>query len=450
MGSDEDTIFALTTAPGRAAVAVIRISGPDARAVDDVFGFAIPKARWAGLRTLRHNGVNIDQTLVLFFKAPSSYTGEDLVELQIHGGKAVYDSVVSVLATQPGFRFADPGEFSRRAVLNGRLDLTEAEAVNDLVNAETEAQRVFALRQLEGSLSRQFAAWAAEIVTNRAHLEAYIDFPDEEIPESVVEALVRNLANMAISMGAFLDDGRRGERLRSGLRIAVVGLPNAGKSTFVNWLTGRDVAIVSDIAGTTRDVIETRLDLGGYPVIVADTAGLRTGGDVIEVEGMRRAREWAEGADLRIAVVDSSNLGDLDVENLCLCVGDVVLLNKADLVDLNVGAAGGAFDVFGECFSVSLVSGSGLSYFLERLVELAKDRMAIGAGPVISRERHRSALSRCLESVERASAGLKQGAVLEIVAEDLRLGSEDLGRITGRVDVEDLLDVVFRDFCIGK
>ena len=261
MRSDEDTIIALATAPGRGAVAIIRISGPGVLGIGDILGFALPEPRMAGVRNLRDGRVTLDQALVLLFISPSSYTGEDLVELQIHGGKAVYDSVVTALLRQPGFRYAEPGEFSRRAVLNGRLDLTEAEGVNDLVNAETEAQRDLAMRQLGGSLRGIFEGWADDLTGFRAHLEAFIDFPDEEIPEDVLAELMTGLSEMTTRMGEFLDDGRRGERLREGMRIAVVGPPNAGKSSFVNWLAERDVAIVSAMAGTTRDIGPERLRL---------------------------------------------------------------------------------------------------------------------------------------------------------------------------------------------
>jgi tRNA modification GTPase len=354
----------------------------------------------------------------------------------------VYDSVISSLVERAGFRFAEPGEFSRRAVLNGRLDLTAAEAVNDLVNAETEAQRQLALRQLVGGLSEKFELWAENILRVRAHLEAYIDFPDEEIPTTVVENVIETLTITLRSMVLFLDDQHKGERLRDGLRIAVVGPPNAGKSSLINWLADREVAIVSKHAGTTRDVIEVHLDLGGYPVVVADTAGLRDGGDEVEIEGMRRARDWAERADLRVLVLDAT-VGELGVSiGLGLCDGDLVLVNKIDLVDRVPEWPGS--------LAVSMARGDGLLKALERLTTLAREMMDVGGQPVMTRARHRAALLRCSESVERALGGLNATVSVETVAEDLRVAADDLGRVTGRVDVEELLDVVFRDFCIGK
>lgn len=450
MRPDDVTICALSTAPGRAAVAILRVSGPDAAAIAEILGFAMPPPRVAGLRTLCNEDRILDQALVIFFKAPASYTGEDLVELQIHGGRAVYDSVISTLLPRSGFRYAEPGEFSRRAVLNGRLDLTRAEAVNDLVNAETEAQRVLALSQMGGALSDKFNRWAETLTEIRAHLEAFIDFPDEDLPEDVVENLTMQVAEMGESMRRFLNDERRGERLRSGMRIAVVGPPNAGKSSFVNWLTERDVAIVSEHAGTTRDVIEAHLDLDGYPVIVADTAGLRTGGDVVEVEGMRRAREWAARADLRILVLDAAKADPFDGSAFGFRDGDLVLFNKIDLLDADPRDDLGVAGVGDAHIAVSLVSGEGMRGVLSRLSAVARSKMDVSQSPVISRSRHRDSLSRCVDSIEHGLAGLRECSELEIVAEDLRLASDDLGRVTGRIDVEDLLDVVFRDFCIGK
>lgn len=436
----EDTIFALASAPGRAGVAVVRVSGPEASRTAELFGFDMPPPRRAAARLLSDGSAAVDRALVLFFAAPASYTGEDTVELHLHGGRAVLDKAVSVLARAPGFRHAEPGEFSRRAVLNGKLDLTAAEAVNDLTAAETEAQRELALRQLDGGLARRFDGWAEALTAARAHLEAWIDFPDEEIPADVVDGLAAALAGAADGMAAFLDDGRRGERLRDGLRIAVVGPPNAGKSSLVNLLAGRDVAIVSERAGTTRDVIEVHLDLGGWPVIVADTAGLRETGDALEAEGARRARDWAGRADLRLLVLDAAGGGPAAAAGLP--AGDLVLLNKIDLcpgADPGPGALG-----------VSARTGAGMDAALEALAGLARERMDTAGRPALTRARHRAALEAALNALRRALDGLAAGIGVEEVAEELRAAADALGRVTGRVDVEDLLDIVFRDFCIGK
>lgn len=440
--SYEDTIFALASAPGRAAIAVVRISGPGARGVGKVFGFTPPGHRATAVRGLFHGTHKIDQALVLCFHGPASYTGEDIIELHIHGGRAVFDAVVTVLNGQPGFRPAEPGEFTRRAVLKGRLDLTAAEAVNDLVNAETEAQREQALRQLRGDMARKIEGWSHNILRSLAHIEAYIDFPDEDIPALVIRNLAESALATHLEMVDYLDDKRRGERLRDGLRIAVVGPPNVGKSSFVNWLSERDVAIVTDQAGTTRDVVEVHLDLGGYPVIVADTAGLRDGGDAIEVEGMRRAREWANSADLRVCILDSATAEGFDRVDAGILPEDLVLLNKVDLDD--------GFTSSADWIPMSVIRGDGMDRVMDGLASRARRAMDVGSQPALTRARHREALQGAVGALGRATDGLRQSFGLELVAEDLRAAAHALGRVTGRVDVEDLLDIVFRDFCIGK
>ena len=450
MRSDEDTIVALATAPGRAAVAIIRISGQRASEIGPLLGFKMPSPRRAAVRKLRRGDVELDQALVVFFQSPGSYTGEDLVELQIHGGRAVYDSVLSALLGSDFCRYAEAGEFSRRAVLNGRLDLTEAEAVNDLVNAETEAQRDLALMQLGGSLRDISDDWSEKLTGIRAHLEAYIDFPDEDIPTDILEGFGIGLAELIKAMTAFLDDGRRGERLREGMRIAVVGPPNAGKSSFVNWLAERDVAIVSEQAGTTRDVIEVHLDLNGFPVTVADTAGLRDGGGSIEIEGMRRARNWAKDADLRVLVLDVTEPGQHDPLMHGLRDEDLILLNKTDLLE-GTGAKGRpTFPKRWNVKEVSVATGVGLEEAERKISQTARALMDVAGKPTISRARHRAALRECVDNLENARLDLECGTEPEIVAEVMRRAADALGRVTGRVDVESLLDVVFRDFCIGK
>ena len=440
--SYEDTIFALASGPGRSAVAVLRISGAQAGRVGETLGFVLPGHREAAVRILKHGDRRIDQALVLFFQGPASYTGEDVVELHLHGGRAVRDAVVSVLDARSDYRMAEPGEFTRRALVNNRLDLTAAEAVNDLVNAETEAQRAQALQQLQGGLARKFERWAHGILGMLAHIEAYIDFPDEDIPDSVLCSITGTVVATHRAMLDYLSDERRGERLRGGLRIAVVGPPNVGKSSFVNWLSERDVAIVSEQAGTTRDVIEVHLDLGGYPVIVADTAGLRDGGDSIEAEGMRRARDWAERADLRVLILDSTSADGFDAQQAWIQTNDLVLLNKIDRGNKRTCKPG--------WIEMSVTRGDGLDQVVESLTAVARRMMDVGSQPAMTRERHRAALRDGIEALGRAAAGLSAGVGSELVAEDLRTATDALGRVTGRVDVEAILDIIFRDFCIGK
>lgn len=441
------TIFALATAPGRAGVAVVRISGPDAGpALTYLTGQALPRPREASLARLRDpvTGEKLDDALVLWFTAPRSFTGENVVELHLHGGRAVLQGVIEVLASQPNLRLAEPGEFTRRAFENGKLDLTEAEAIADLVDAETTAQRRQALRQMEGVLGQLYDGWRERLTRSLAHIEADIDFPDEDLPAGVASAVEPVIRKLMAEMQSHLDDKGRGERLREGLHIAIVGAPNAGKSSLLNALARRDAAIVSSRAGTTRDIIEIQMDLGGYPVVLADTAGLReAAADEVEEEGIRRAIDRAGRADVKIAVFDATSLPDVDSATLALIdEGTVVVLNKADLVPLSPDLLIADRSPLG----LSAKTGVGLGELEARLAGFSADQLAVGDAPVLTRARHRSAVEDCLAGLNRALLA----PLPELAAEDVRLASRALGRITGKVDVEDLLDVIFRDFCIGK
>ncbi|MBB6254869.1 tRNA uridine-5-carboxymethylaminomethyl(34) synthesis GTPase MnmE [Nitrospirillum iridis] len=440
-----DTIFALASAPGRGGLQVIRLSGPAAgTTLASLTGRPLPPARRAMLARLRGaDGEVFDQALVLWFPGPDSFTGEDVAELHLHGGRAVLAAATDALTAQ-GLRLAEPGEFSRRAFEAGKLDLTEAEAIADLVDAETAAQRRQALRQMEGALGALYDGWRHRLVRALAHLEADIDFPDEDLPQGVAPAVVPVLTGLIDEIGAHLADGHRGERLRDGFSIAILGAPNAGKSSLLNALARRDAAIVSATAGTTRDVIEVHLDLGGFPVLLADTAGLRDAADEIEREGIRRALARAEKADLKLLVLDCStwNIDAGADATLALADGDsLVVLNKRDLCAQVPERVAGH-----PAIAVSATTGDGLAALLAALERTVADRLAPGAAPSLTRARHRQALEECRASLVRAlGAGMP-----ELAAEDARLAARALGRITGRVDVEDLLDVIFRDFCIGK
>lgn len=439
------TIYALATAPGRSGVAVVRISGPEAgSALTALTGRSLPAPRRAVLTKLRDPGSGdaLDDALVLRFTGPASFTGEDVVELHLHGGRAVVTGVIEALATLPGLRLAEPGEFTRRAFENGKLDLTEAEAVADLIDAETTAQRRQALRQMEGALGKLYDGWRERLTRALAHIEADIDFAEDDLPGGVVDAVRPVITGLADEIATHLNDGGRGERLREGLHIAIVGAPNAGKSSLLNALARRDAAIVSARAGTTRDIIEVHLDLGGYPVVLADTAGLReAAADEVEEEGIRRARDRAARADVKVAVFDATTLPDLDAATLGLIDTDtVVVFNKTDL------ATAGDLRPDLSPILVSAHTGAGLKALEEALTAFSADRLAIGSAPSLTRARHRAALTECRESLLRAL----DAPLPELAAEDVRLASRALGRITGRVDVEDLLDVIFRDFCIGK
>jgi tRNA modification GTPase len=390
-------------------------------------------------------GEVIDDGLVLFFPGPASVTGEDVVELHLHGSRAVLEAVTAVLAAQPGCRLAEPGEFTRRAFEHGKLDLTEAEAVADLVAAETSAQRRQALRQLEGELGRLYDTWRGQLLQAGALVEAVIDFPDEGLPETLDAAARETVAALIDEIDRHLADNRRGEIMRDGVSVAIVGPPNVGKSSILNVLAQRDAAITSSIAGTTRDVIEVRLDLAGYPVILADTAGLRVGGDMVEEEGVRRARARAAEADLTLLVLDVTRPAEIAGLAEVADHAAILLANKLDLLAERDRAASLAKLPTG-ALPISALTGEGMLVLLDHLASAVKQRFAEQSGPVLTRARHRAALAECVAALRRSLS-----AVLpELAAEDLRLAIRALGRITGRVDVEDILDIIFRDFCIGK
>ena len=435
-----DTIFAPATAQGRAGVAIIRMSGPHAvTALTMLTSKAAPIPRRAVCADFRDaEGELLDRGLAIYFAAPSSFTGEDVVELHIHGGRAVTAALLDALTEVQGMRPADPGEFSRRAFLNGKLDLTEAEAIADLVDAETRAQQRQALRQLDGALGRLYESWRHDLLRALAHLEADLDFPDEDLPDGVADRTRPELERVGRAIKDHLTDNWRGERLRSGLEVAILGAPNAGKSSLLNALARRDAAIVSDIAGTTRDVIEVHMDLGGYPVVLADTAGLRETADRIEDEGVRRALARAERADLKLLLYDGFGWPNRDAATAALVDTDAIeVVTKCDLEpDL------AALD---RPLPISTVTGDGLSPLLARVTDAVAERLA-GSEPALTRARHRNALIDASSSLERAQSA----PAPELVAEDVRMAVRAIGRITGRVDVEDLLDVIFRDFCIGK
>ena len=447
-----ETIYALASGTGRSGVAVIRVSGLGAgAALCKLTGQKLPQPRLAKLSRLRHPTTTevLDDALVLWFVAPASFTGEDVVELHVHGGLAVVDGILAALSSLEGLRLAEAGEFTRRAFENAKLDLTQVEGLADLIEAETQAQKKQALRQCEGELGRLYDGWREQLVRALAHFEAELDFSDEELPEQLHAAVMDRVRNLHAQVVAHLADGRKGERLRDGVRLAIIGPPNAGKSSLMNALAQRDAAIVSDIAGTTRDVVEVHLNLSGYPLLVADTAGLRDTGDAIEQEGVRRAKLWAEGADITLAVFDGAALPGLDSTTRALLAQDtLVAINKADIL----ATAAPEFIDGHPVWPLSVRTGQGLDRLLARLGELVADRCRVGSdGPAPTRARHREALTRTAQALERFL--LRDNAEhigAELEAEDLRLAARELGRITGRVGVEDLLDVIFRDFCIGK
>jgi tRNA modification GTPase len=424
-----DTVFALASGAGRAAIAVLRISGPDSAAALTVLCGSLPLPRRAVVRALRDSdGELLDRAMVLWLPGPGSYTGEDSAELHLHAGRAVIDAVAMSLATL-GLRPAEAGEFTRRAFLNGKMDLLEAEAVHDLVAAESDSQRRQALRQLEGAQGELYREWSDRLRTALARQEAMIDFPEEDLPPEVEAELLASVSSLRMEIVSHLDDGKRGERLRDGLCFAVTGAPNVGKSSLINALTERDVAIVSATPGTTRDVIETRIVLGGVPVTLLDTAGLRETPDPIEAEGVRRARSRAATADLVITVIESGSARPVAGAGL-------IVANKSDLrAERNP-----------DILAISALTGAGLPELRARLSAEAFAMTQSSGPPPLTRARHRSALQAAARWLADAETAIEP----ELRGEAMRLGLRAVGTITGQFGVEDILDSIFRQFCIGK
>ncbi|MBI1244638.1 MAG: tRNA uridine-5-carboxymethylaminomethyl(34) synthesis GTPase MnmE [Alphaproteobacteria bacterium] len=438
------TIFAPATAAGKAGVAVVRVSGPRAGAALKAIAGRVPPARLAARVRLLDpaGGEPIDDALVLWFPGPGSFTGEDVAEFHIHGSRATLAALLEALGRMPQSRLAEPGEFARRAFEAGKLDLSQVEGLADLIAAETHGQARQALRQLGGALGRAVEELRARVMRLRALAEAEIDFPDEgDVPGGLGAQLGKPLGELAGEIANLLASAARGERLRAGFTVAILGAPNAGKSSLLNRLAGREAAIVSETAGTTRDVIEVHLDLGGWPVTLWDTAGLREGigdGDphrALEAEGMRRARRRAAEADLRLVVVDAS-APSIDGELAALAQDGIVVFNKCDLARA------------GDGMRVCALTGEGFAALEAELAARAGASLGGGAAdaPVLTRARHRAALEDVRGALERAA----KARAPELVAEELRTAAHALGRIVGRTGVEDLLDVLFAEFCIGK
>lgn len=430
-----ETIFALATAQGKAGVAIVRVSGPRAWSAVANLVSSLPETRNAGVRILRDsNGEAIDEALILVFESGSSFTGEKVVELHLHGSTAVIAAVLHELSSQPGLRLADPGEFTRRALENGRLDLSQVEGLADLIDAETEAQRRQALKVMRGALSDKANAWRSDLLRAIALIEVTIDFADEEVPVDVAPEVLELISAVREEMREQSSGAVIAERIRDGFEVAIVGKPNSGKSTLLNRLAGREAAITSEIAGTTRDVIEVRMDLAGLPVTLLDTAGIRDSENTIEALGVERARERAEMADLRIFLLDQADIEpDLNVRVL---PGDIMVQGKADL-----GSSHRA--------SVSGLTGEGIDNLLGVLSKELENR-ASGATSVI-RERHRIALIDGVVALNRAEVHIKMGSEWsELAAEEMRQALRAMDSLIGRVDVESILDVIFSSFCLGK
>jgi len=452
---EKATIFALSSGVGKSGVAVIRISGPAAETTVVRLAVSLPDPRAATLRIIKNPADNtiIDQSLVLWFPAPHSFTGEDIAEFHIHGGRAVINGLIEVLANEPGLRAAEPGEFTRRAFENGKLDLTETEGLADLIDADTSAQRDQALRQMGGKLSEVYEDWRRDIIKAQSLIEAEIDFSDEEdvLPEAISAAtdLVKTLKT---EISAHLSRQKSGEIIRDGFQVVLAGPPNVGKSSILNALANRDAAITSPIAGTTRDAIEVFLDLDGWPVHITDTAGIHNADDIsdIEREGISRSLKHVENANLVIWVMDISNSDTQNPSPSELGMGHgrigqsfVTIANKTDLIEKDAESCLEQSDL-----NISAKSGDRLEALIKLIAQSAADQMTGADAPVITRARHREHLNSCAQAIERFLE--YPDRELELRAEDLRQASYAIGRITGRIDVEDILDDLFSSFCIGK
>lgn len=437
------TIFALATPPGKSGVAVIRVSGITAKESLYQLGVGhLPQARIATLATLTHNSELIDKALIVYFEAPHSFTGEDVVEFHCHGSRATLKKLLDILAALPDFRLAEPGEFTRRAFLNGKMDLTAAEGLADLIDADTEAQRKQAMRIMEGQAAHFFGNLRKNILHTLAFLEAYIDFPDEDIPDEVLAEIDNEIEAITHQIKKQLADNNSSEKIREGIYIAILGAPNVGKSSLMNLLAKRDVAIVSNIAGTTRDVIEVHMDIKGYSVILADTAGIRENAETIEQEGIRRSFERAKTADIHIIVLDAAAPENADLAAIA-SDNSIIILNKSDIATpTNVTPVYGIMPII-----FSAKDRTGITELMRAIEH--KISSSIPSEPsFVSRARHRAHLNLALTHLQKYPTLQEYG--LELKCEELRRAATEIGKITGTIAVDELLGHIFSSFCIGK
>ena len=442
------TIYALSTGPGVSGIAVVRVSGKEAtEVVKRLTGDDLPVPRVATLKKINYINTNnlIDEGVVIWFPGPNSYTGEDLAEFHVHGSRAVVSALHSSISGIKNCRLAEPGEFTKLAFQNGKINLLKAEGIADLVSAETEIQRKQAVEIMSGKSSNKFTSWRAKLLKILAHVEAKIDFPDEDLPKDILDEIQKTSNQVSKEIEKVLDDQKVGERIREGFKIAIVGPTNAGKSSLLNYLSKRDVAIVSEIAGTTRDVIETHLNLDGYPVVVSDTAGIRESKNEIEKKGIKLALNRAEDADLKLIIVDAKSVDFTSVLKELMDENAILVVNKSDLIAGNINNELKKHDHI----LVSIKNNLNLDKLILKIKKKLENKFISYGDILITRERHRQHLEQCISHLKNFKN--KNGSEdYDKAAEDLRLATRHLGMIVGKVDVEEILGSIFNDFCIGK
>ncbi len=442
------TIFALSTGPGISGVAIIRISGNETRkVVEALTGEPLPRPRVACLK--KFNKINsselIDEGILLWFPGPNSYTGEDMAEIQVHGSKAVIDALHSSLSDIENCRLAEPGEFTKLAFQNGKINLLKAESIADLISSETEIQRQQAIKIMNGKSADQFNFLREKLLKILSHVEAKIDFPDEDLPNNILDEIKNSSDQVIAKIKKILDDQKVGERIREGFKIAIVGPTNAGKSSLMNYLSNRDVAIVSEIAGTTRDVIETHLNIDGYPVTISDTAGIRDSKNDIEKKGIKLSLNRAEEADLKLVVADAKNPDFTGVLKDFLDENAILVINKSDLLKNDIDSD---FKKTNHVL-ISIKENKNIEELISKIKNNLKNKFITSDDTLITRERHRQHLQQCLDHLNNFNQK-KEIEDFDKAAEDLRLATRHLGMIVGKVDVEEILGSIFNDFCIGK
>ena len=442
------TIFALSSGPGMSGIAVVRVSGKDTiNVIKKITNAQLPNPREATKRKFKYVNTDelIDEGVLLWFPGPNSYTGEDLAEFHVHGSRAVVSALHKTLSQIKNCRLAEPGEFTKRAFQNGKINLLKAESIADLVSSETEIQRKQALKIMSGKSSDKFNSWREQLLKILSHIEAKIDFPEEDLPKNIINEIQKTSYGLLVEIKKTLNDEKVGERIREGFKIAIVGPANSGKSSLLNYLSKRDVAIVSEIAGTTRDVIETHLNLDGYPVVISDTAGIRDSKNEIEKKGIKIALNRAEDADLKLVIISAKNVNFTRVLKDLLSQNAILVVNKSDLIKgrLNV-----KFKKY-EHVIISIKKDLYLNKLISKIKSKLKNKFVRSENILITRERHRQNLKNCVHHLQKFQEK-RSAKDFDKAAEDLRLATRHLGMIVGKVDVEELLGSIFNDFCIGK